>query len=47
MEKANEISQVCAMKLNESEESEEASLIQRCSQNQMFFDAAGINLTET
>jgi len=35
------------MKLNESEESEEASLIQKNSQNQMFFDTTGISLKGT
>lgn len=34
------------MKLNESEETEEASLIQKYSQNQMFFDTAGISPRE-
>ena len=32
------------MKLNESEESDEASLILRHSQDQRFFDIAGISL---
>lgn len=46
-EKAVESSQVCVVELNESEEIDEASLIRKYSQNQLFFDAGGRSSEET
>ena len=43
----DETGQVCAMKLNESEGFEEASLIPKRSRNQVVFDLTGTSLTET
>lgn len=39
--------QVCATELNESEETEKASIILKCSQNRVIFDAPGMSLADT